>query len=164
MLLEFAPFCSTIFNMLMCLNFPPFIWKNIIHKRKQKTPRYGQYYWWKNNNIITYIFWLPDSHFLLHHYSQKVDIGLIVNMLVSVETQPMASWGCLEWSECEASHHDPWTLILSSEGGLCADVRYCSGGWNDKFLNICSTKIPYRVTENFKRCMNTKFSFVWNFQ
>ena len=81
MLLEFAPFCSTIFNVLMCLNFPPFIRKNIIHKRKQKTPRYGQYYWWKNNNIITYIFWLPDSHFLLHHYSQKVDIGLIVNML-----------------------------------------------------------------------------------
>ena len=91
MLLEFAPFCSTIFNVLMCLNFPPFIRKNIIHKRKQKTPRYGQYYWWKNNNIITYIFWLPDSHFLLHHYSQKVDIGLIVNMLVSVETQPMAN-------------------------------------------------------------------------
>ena len=101
MLLEFAPFCSTIFNVLMCLNFPPFIRKNIIHKRKQKTPRYGQYYWWKNNNIITYIFWLPDSHFLLHHYSQKVDIGLIVNMLVSVETQPMANWGCLKWSECE---------------------------------------------------------------
>ena len=90
-LLEFAPFCSTIFNVLLCLNFPPFIRENIIHKRKQKTPRYGQYYWWKNNNIITYIFWLPDSHFLLHHYSQKVDIGLIVNMLVSVETQPMAN-------------------------------------------------------------------------